>query len=1031
MPATSSSCMNVLYVGTNRADKDAVAAALRGASETVEVAWVQRLEQVGAVLDSAPELAALVVDAPVDRSGWHPLLARVRHLRSHPVVVVIAGEGTGPLFESLDLDADEILAKSQAFRELPAAIRRAAGRRALRSDRGPALTPDAHGELERLLARAIQDLKDAEARHRSAMAAAEQRLAKERAQHEISSARSAATWEMVDEQLREAAARVEQSRRDQASAAAEVERLSRRESELSSLVAAAAETRLDLERRLAVAGTAHTDAMARAADERRAAGDEAAERRRHLEAALAEARADLDARAADLERLAARQAELTAELAEAAEHRATLEHRLEATEAAFEDATGRATRERLAAATRAAEREAELGAELQQARAACAALEQAASDARAALRAATERHDEASAASAQELADRNAAYTRELTEAAAARDDLARRLSEVQAVLDRVRCEYESAAADVERLTRRESNLALELAKVQATSDTLKVRLAEETDTLRARALDQTTRLEARLADERFNRDLERSELEERHRELERDREALGDSLSAVSEQLRDLEGAHRDACERFERDRASADADIQRLTAERAAAERALAEARHDFERAINRASNERAAAEQASEAARAGLQQQLHDAQAALEAAKGRAAAMEADIDSVSLLRNELDDSRAENRRFFQQVPLPLFRCSRDGAIIDANRAWMILVRRRASELSGPDVPATLFESPADLPWLIERCVTAAATESVETIVRRRDGVRIAVRLSASPLPGDIVEVAAEDLTRLRVLQERLGQSHRMEAVGRVASEVALTCTRLIHDVQQDVQEWIRNAGTVARSPQQAELLLDGLTRATAALRQLVAYHDEQAGAPSVVDLIALLHDLTPVLKRVAGDEVDIRVGAPTSPVHVDADAERVERLFVNLASYGRDRMPSGSRLAIDVATTQVDHPFTARYPNVRPGPHALITVRETRPTARSGVIFGRRDVQAPDDGRGAAVKKPGVDLQTLQGLVGDCGGHLWMKVQPLGDIVAKIRLPLLISYDQSPITPVPTRGRAGTAIARLFQH
>jgi hypothetical protein len=65
--------------------------------------------------------------------------------------------------------------------------------------------------------------------------------------------------------------------------------------------------------------------------------------------------------------------------------------------------------------------------------------------------------------------------------------------------------------------------------------------------------------------------------------------------------------------------------------------------------------------------------------------------------------------------------------------------------------------------------------------------------------------------------------------------------------------------------------------------------------------------------------------------------------------------------------------------------------------------------------------------------VDLATLQGLVGECGGHLWLKLQPLGDIVAKIRLPLFTAYDQKslPATVLSARGGRTRTLARWFQH
>jgi hypothetical protein len=126
------------------------------------------------------------------------------------------------------------------------------------------------------------------------------------------------------------------------------------------------------------------------------------------------------------------------------------------------------------------------------------------------------------------------------------------------------------------------------------------------------------------------------------------------------------------------------------------------------------------------------------------------------------------------------------------------------------------------------------------------------------------------------------------------------------------------------------------------------------------------------------------------------------VDAGTEQVERLLVNLASYGRERMPFGGRLRIELGTSVVDRRFAAKHPNVRMGRHALITVTEVRRAARAE----RRDAAV----KSTSSPRPGVDFGTLQGLVSECGGHLWMKEQPLGDMVAKIRLPLSAANQQA---------------------
>ena len=60
-------------------------------------------------------------------------------------------------------------------------------------------------------------------------------------------------------------------------------------------------------------------------------------------------------------------------------------------------------------------------------------------------------------------------------------------------------------------------------------------------------------------------------------------------------------------------------------------------------------------------------------------------------------------------------------------------------------------------------------------------------------------------------------------------MEAVGRLASEVAVTCGNLLLDVHQDARQWLVTVGDNAAVRHQGEALLDEVTRAAGFLRQL----------------------------------------------------------------------------------------------------------------------------------------------------------------------------------------------------------
>jgi PAS domain S-box-containing protein len=387
------------------------------------------------------------------------------------------------------------------------------------------------------------------------------------------------------------------------------------------------------------------------------------------------------------------------------------------------------------------------------------------------------------------------------------------------------------------------------------------------------------------------------------------------------------------------------------------------------------------------------------------------------------------QLDDSAKR----FDQAPLAVVRCTRDGVPTQANRAFGVLTGYQTDDLIAESARRA-FEMSDELSGLIQRCLQTGAVETIETRWKRKDGGHLHVRVSAFATTQG-VDIAAEDISSLRSLQARLDRAQRMEAVGRLASEVAVTCGNLLRDVSEDGQRWLATLDSDAAVRERGTALLRDVTRAASFLRQLTADGDEQADRREPVDLPRLLRDMEPVLKRVAGERIKLvlpkTASRGSSPMHVDLMADRVERLLVNVASYGRERMPCGGRLIFDLTTVVVDQQFVARYPNVRRGPHALITVTEVGDPSRTGGTLALRDVLAEARAGTSVLEKPGLDLGTLQAIVRECGGHLWMEIQPPGQMVAKIHLPLRVGDEPVHSIAATKQTRLGRSVGRLFHH
>jgi hypothetical protein len=285
------------------------------------------------------------------------------------------------------------------------------------------------------------------------------------------------------------------------------------------------------------------------------------------------------------------------------------------------------------------------------------------------------------------------------------------------------------------------------------------------------------------------------------------------------------------------------------------------------------------------------------------------------------------------------------------------------------------------------------------------VETTWTTAEGGRLHVRLHALASTRDAIEIAVENLTSLREVEARLRHAQRMEAVGRLASEVAVTCEALLRD------------GEVAR--------VSGL------LRQFAVYGDRQIDALEPVSVQKVLRNLGPVLKRVAGDDVRIVLPKSSASFEVDVEAERVERILVNVASYARQRMPQGGRIKIDLATTVLDLRFLASHPDVRPGSHVLLTITGVHGTIRKVPAIDTRANSERAGTPSSAASSPAVDLGALLGLIADCEGHLWMAAEPSGNMTLKIYLPSREAATSPAAAAAPARPGRARQLARWFGH
>ena len=782
--------------------------------------------------------------------------------------------------------------------------------------------------------------------------------------HEEAERRTATARLLEDEQR----ARYEADdtlKRERLTTAEQVARLREESTVLEQRLASAEVERRELEQRHAAASAAERTQFAQREARLTAELANSVRTKDALDRQIAELHAtckslqqELESKNATVERLGQREHELLCLLHEEAESRTAIARLLEDEQRARNEADDTLKRERLTTAGQIARLREE-----------STVLEQRLASAEVERRDLEARHASASAAERAQFAEREARLIAELANNIRVKDALDRQIADNHATCESLQRELESKNGMLERLGQRERELHTLLADVTNSRDALVHEVATSESSLRAAehrareqrvaALNERTELEARVADERHRRAALERELQDTRSAAAETRHQLLDKIDVLAaERLREM-----------------------------TVLSDQLAQERRDYHVSVNTL-QERVGQ---LEIERDTLANNFRTHRTVSEEAASRLA------DERDTLQRAFEEIQQRIDHEFDDYPLPLCRATRAGVVTGANRAFGALLGCPSADAKRRlNLASELFDSSNELAWLVERGVSSEDAPSVECTRRKVDGTRLMLRLRAVPAP-DAIHIVVEDLTSNWMLQERLNRAQRMEAVGRMSAEVALTCVNFLRDATEHGSRLLAMVGDGSEARRSGEHMLGEVDRVATSLRQLADYADDQAASLDPVDLHQVLHDLEPILQELAGDEVHVvlpeRPPREVPPFTVDVTAQRVERLLINLARYSRGRIPSGGRMVFDVASTTVDGPFVAKYPNVRQGPHVLLTVTQARDG--NGLV--------PSGGAQASTVEGNDDLSALHGLVRHCGGHLGMDTDTTGEMKIKIHLPL----------------------------
>lgn len=359
--------------------------------------------------------------------------------------------------------------------------------------------------------------------------------------------------------------------------------------------------------------------------------------------------------------------------------------------------------------------------------------------------------------------------------------------------------------------------------------------------------------------------------------------------------------------------------------------------------------------------------------------------------DISAESAMRHALKKSEDRFARFFEEAPLGIIMIDPECVIQDSNRAFLDLTGHAADAVQKQDFLSFIHEE--DRHEIKARLAKIGSCDEIEVIdevrLRKANGAgdsyvyAIVYGRHFENLHGnDSIVLHFLDTSEKKSLEQQYAQSQKMQAVGQLAGGVAHDFNNLLTAIIGFCDLLLLRHKPGDPSFQDIMQIKQNSNRASNLVRQLLAFSRQQTLRPKVQDISDILTEVSSLVRRLLGPNVEFEIQHGDSLGLVKVDGGQMEQVIMNMAVNARDAMDGSGHLKIQTEHYSNKKSRKIGDDEMAPGHWVKIAISDTG----SGIapenikrifepFFTTKDV-----GKGT-----GLGLATVYGIIRQTGGFL----------------------------------------------
>jgi PAS domain S-box-containing protein len=321
----------------------------------------------------------------------------------------------------------------------------------------------------------------------------------------------------------------------------------------------------------------------------------------------------------------------------------------------------------------------------------------------------------------------------------------------------------------------------------------------------------------------------------------------------------------------------------------------------------------------------------------------ARRKARAVERAKVQMAAQQENLRQANERQQAVIQASPFAIIALDTAGNVTSWNPAAERLFGWTAEEAVDQIPPFIDSDHIAEFRDKLERTGQGELMSGLERQRRRKDGSLADVAVWTAPLRdagGSVsaIIMAIADISERKKLEEQLRHSQKMEAVGRLAGGVAHDFNNLLTVINGYGHMMLDSLRAGDRLHTHAEQIVKAGNQAAALTTQLLAFSRRQMIQPKPVDLNRLVTNLEKMLRRVIGEDVALYTLLSPDLASINADANQMEQVLINLVANARDAMPRGGALTIATKNIMLDDGFRCEGSEIPAGAYVEIAVSDT---------------------------------------------------------------------------------------------